>query len=72
MCFCVSVHKELKDDFAVLGKAICNGSPQKIARAVLKSITLRKIVVERVLQLMNTQLNAKLCVPNFVFLLLFL
>ena len=52
-----SVHKELKDDFAVLGKAICNGSPQKIARAVLKSGTLRKIVVEKVLQLMNTQLN---------------
>jgi len=51
------VHKKLKDDFAVLGKAICNGSPQKIARAVLKSITLRKIVVEKVLQLMNTQLN---------------
>jgi len=52
-----SVHKELKGEFAVLGKAICNGSPQKIARAVLKSITLRKIVVEKVLQLMNTQLN---------------
>lgn len=47
----------MKDDFAVLGKAICNGSPQRIARAVLKSITLRKIVVEKVLQLMNTQLN---------------
>ena len=52
-----SVRKELKDDFAVLGKAISNGSPQKIARAVLKSVTLRKIVVEKVLQLMNTQLN---------------
>lgn len=50
-------HKELKGDFAVLGKAIINGSPQRIARAVLKNIALRKIVVEKVLQLMNIQLN---------------
>ena len=52
-------HKELRGDFAVLGKAIIiiNGSPQRIARAVLKNIALRKIVVERVLKLMNTQLN---------------
>ena len=50
-------HKELKDDLAVLGKAICNGSPQRIARAVLKNVALRKIIVEKVLLLMNTQLN---------------
>ena len=51
-------HRELKGDFAVLGKAIINGSPQRIARAVLKNIALRKItVVEKVHQLMNTQLN---------------
>ena len=50
-------HKELKDDLAVLGKAICNGSPQRIARAVLKNVALRKIIVEKVVLLMNTQLN---------------
>ena len=37
------VHKELKDDYAAIGKAIVYGSPQRIARAVLKTETLSKV-----------------------------
>lgn len=33
-------HKELKGDFAVLRKAIINGSAQRTARTVLKNIAL--------------------------------
>ena len=51
------VRKELKGDFAVLGKAIVHGSHQRIAKAVLKNASLKKIVVEKVLQLMTLQLN---------------
>ena len=51
------VHKELKDDYAAIGKAIVYGSPQRIARAVLKNETLKKCIVEKVLQLMTLQLN---------------
>ncbi|XP_078351448.1 uncharacterized protein LOC144636162 [Oculina patagonica] len=51
------IHKELKDDYAVIGKAIAYGSPQRIARAVLKSETLKKFIVEKVLQLMTLQVN---------------
>lgn len=52
--------KELKDDFSVLGKAIVHGPPKRIAKAVLKSDTLRQMVVEKVLELMTVQLN-ELC-----------
>ena len=51
------VHKELKDDYAAIGKAIVHGSPQRIARAVLKNEKLKKCIVEKVLQLMALQLN---------------
>ena len=51
------VRKELKDDFAVLGKAIVSGFEQRIAKAILKNVTLKKIVVEKVLQLMTSQIN---------------
>ena len=51
------IHKELKDDYAAIGKAIVYGSPQRIARAVLKNEALKKCIVEKVLQLMTLQLN---------------
>ena len=51
------VRKELKDDLAVLGKAIASGFEQRIAKAILKNVTLKKIVVEKVLQLMTSQIN---------------
>ena len=51
------IHKELKDDYAAIGKAIVYGSPQRIARAVLKNEALKKCFVEKVLQLMTLQLN---------------
>lgn len=50
------VHKELKDDYAAIGKAIVYGS-QRIARVVLKNETLKKCIVEKLLQLMTLQLN---------------
>ena len=52
-----TVRKELKDDLAVLGKAIASGFDQRIAKAILKNVTLKKIVVEKVLQLMTSQIN---------------
>ena len=51
------VHKELKNDYAAIGKAIVYGSPQRIARAVLKNERLKKCIVEKVLQLMTLELN---------------
>ena len=55
-----TIRKELKDDYASLGKAIVHGSHQRIARAVLKKETLKKFIVEKILQLMTIQLN-ELC-----------
>ena len=52
-----SINKELKDDNAVPVKAIVNRSPQRNARAVLKNETLKKVIVEKVLQLMTLQVN---------------
>lgn len=52
-----TIRKELKDDYAVLGKAIVHGRPQQIARAALKNETLKKVIVEKVLQLMTLQVN---------------
>ena len=49
--------EELKDDYAALGKAIVRGPPQRIARAVLKNETLKKFIVEKVLELMTHQVN---------------
>lgn len=46
-CASKPVHKELKDDYAAIGKAIVYGSPQRIARAVLKNETLKKCIVEK-------------------------
>ena len=43
------MQKELNDDLAVLGKAI--------AKAILKNVNFKKIVVEKVLQLMTSQIN---------------
>lgn len=42
-----TIRKELKDDYASLGKAIFHGSHQRIARAVLKNETLKKFIVEK-------------------------
>ena len=47
-CHNKSINKELKDDNAVLGKAIVNESPQRNARAVLKNETLKKVIEESV------------------------
>lgn len=55
-----TVRKELKNDLSVLGKAIAHGPNQRIATAVLKSDTLKQMVVEKVLKLMTLQLN-ELC-----------
>ena len=52
-----TVRKELKGDLAVLGKVIASGCEQRIAKAILKNVTLKKIVVEKVLQLMTSQIN---------------
>ena len=51
------IHKELKDDYAAIGKAIVYGSPRRTERAVLKNEALKKCIVEKVLQLMTLQLN---------------
>ena len=52
-----TVRKELNDDLAVLGKAIASGFEQRIAKAILKNVNFKKIVVEKVLQLMTSQIN---------------
>ena len=52
--------KELKNDLSSIGKAIVHGPHQRIASAVLKSDTLKQMVVEKVLKLMTLQLN-ELC-----------
>ena len=52
-----TVQKELNDDLAVLGKAIASGFEQRIAKAILKKVNFKKIVVEKVLQLMTSQIN---------------
>ena len=52
-----TVQKELNDDLAVLGKAIASGFEQRIAKAILKNVNFKKIVVEKVLQLMTSQIN---------------
>ena len=52
-----TVRKELNDDLAVLGKAIASGFEQDIAKAILKNVNFKKIVVEKVLQLMMSQIN---------------
>lgn len=51
------MQKELNDDLAVLGKAIASGFEQRIAKAILKNVNFKKIVVEKVLQLMTSQIN---------------
>lgn len=55
-----SIRKELKDDYASLGRAIVHGSHQRIARVMLKNETLKKFVIDKILQLMTIQLN-ELC-----------
>ena len=52
--------RELENHLAVIGKAIVHGPQQRIASAVLKSDTLKQMVVEKVLKLMTVQLN-ELC-----------
>ena len=52
-----TVQKELNDDLAVLGKAIASGFEQRIVKAILKNVKLKKIVVEKVLQLVTSQIN---------------
>ena len=52
-----TVQKELNNDLAVLGKAIASGFEQRIAKAILKNVNFKKIVVEKVLQLMTSQIN---------------
>lgn len=52
-----TVQKELNDDLAVLGKVIASGFEQRIAKAILKNVNFKKIVVEKVLQLMTSQIN---------------
>ena len=52
--------KELKNDLSFIGKAIVHGPHQRIASAVIKSDTLKQMVVEKVFKLMTLQLN-ELC-----------
>ena len=52
-----TIRKELIDDFAILGKAIAHGSPQRIARAVLKNSTVKKYILEKVLKLLTLQVS---------------
>ena len=52
-----TVQKELNDDLAFLGKVIASGFEQRIAKAILKKVNFKKIVVEKVLQLMTSQIN---------------
>ena len=58
-----TVQKELNDDLAVFGKAIASGFEQRIAKAILKNVNFKKIVVEKVLQLMTSQING-ICSRN--------
>ena len=51
------MQKELNNDLAVLGKVIASGFEQRIAKAILKNVNFKKIVVEKVLQLMTSQIN---------------
>lgn len=48
-----TVRKELTDDFATLRKAIARASPQRIAKAALKIVTLKKHILEKVLKLLT-------------------
>ena len=52
-----TVRKELTDDFETLGKAIAHGSPQRIAKAALKIVTLKKHILEKVLKLLTLQVS---------------
>ena len=52
-----TVQKELNDDLAVLGKVIASALEQRIAKAILKNVNFKKIVVEKVLQLMTSRIN---------------
>ena len=52
-----TIRKELIDDFEILGKAIAHGSPQRIARAVLKNSTVKKYILEKVLKLLTLQVS---------------
>lgn len=52
-----TVQKELNNDLTVLEKAIASGFEQRIAKAILKNVNFKKIVVEKVLQLMMSQIN---------------
>lgn len=51
------VRKELKDDYAVLGKAMADGTQSRIATAVLKIDGVKQLVIEKVIKLMTLQVN---------------
>ena len=51
------IKKELKEHYAVIAKAIANGSPDRVANAVLKSPAIRKPILEKVLKLLTVQIN---------------
>ncbi|CAB3993976.1 Hypothetical predicted protein [Paramuricea clavata] len=42
-----TIRRELIDDFAILGEAIAHGSPQRIARAVLKNSTVKNTFLKQ-------------------------
>ena len=52
-----TVNKTVKQDYNSIAKALVFGSPQRIAKAVVKCGLLKKSVVENVLNLVSTEVN---------------
>ena len=46
-----TVNKTLPKEYELLGKALAHGPPQRIAKAILKCLILKKLVIEKVLRL---------------------
>lgn len=55
-----TVNKKLSSDLEPVGKALAHGPPSRIAKAILKSKTLRKEVIAQVLRAVSTEVS-QLC-----------
>jgi len=50
-----TVNKTLPKEYELLGKALAHGPPQRIAKAILNCLTLKKLVIEKVLRLVCSE-----------------
>ncbi|KAK3748334.1 hypothetical protein QZH41_016897, partial [Actinostola sp. cb2023] len=50
-----TVNKTLPKEYELLGKALAHGPPQRIAKAILNYLTLKKLVIEKVLRLVCSE-----------------